>query len=123
MSFRYNGKNIILARNLRKNATPQENHLWYDFLAKYKIRFQRQKSIGNFIVDFYCHKARLVIEIYGSQHDTEKGMAQDKLRTDFFEKINLCVIRFSNRQIENDFVRVCEYIDQVVSERIFKSKQ
>ena len=61
MSFRYNGKNIVLAKNLRKNATEQENHLWYDFLSKYKFRFQRQKCINNFIVDFYCHKVKLII--------------------------------------------------------------
>ena len=69
MSFDYNKKNIALARNLRKNATPQENHLWYDFLSKYTVRFQRQKAIDNFIADFYCHKARLIIEI----DDVERG--------------------------------------------------
>ena len=73
MSLEYNEKNITLAQNLRKNATPQENHLWYDFLSKYEIRFQRQKAIDNFIADFYCHKAKLIIEIDGSQHYTEKG--------------------------------------------------
>jgi len=61
MSFDYNKKNIPLAKSLRKNATPQENHLWYDLLSKYAVRFQRQKSIDNFIADFYCHKARLII--------------------------------------------------------------
>ena len=50
MSLDYNQKNITLARNLRKNATPQENHLWYDFLSKYEIRFQRQKAIDNGVV-------------------------------------------------------------------------
>ena len=69
----YNGKNITLAKNLRRNATPQEKHLWYDFLSKYKVRFQRQKAIGDFIADFYCHKARLVVEIDGSQHYTPEG--------------------------------------------------
>ncbi|MGM9632138.1 MAG: endonuclease domain-containing protein, partial [Eubacteriales bacterium] len=70
MSLDYNKKNITLAKNLRKNATPQENHLWYDFLSKYEVRFQRQKAIDNFIADFYCHKAKLIIEIDGSQHYT-----------------------------------------------------
>lgn len=68
MSLDYNKKNIPLAQKLRENATPQENHLWYDYLAKYEIRFQRQKAIDNFIADFYCHKAKLIIEIDGSQH-------------------------------------------------------
>ena len=61
MSLDYNEKNITLAKNLRKNPTPQENHLWYDFLSKYEIRFQRQKAIGNFIEKrfvkgFFCKK-------------------------------------------------------------------
>ena len=80
MSLDYNEKNITLARNLRKNATPQENHLWYDFLSKYEIRFQRQKAIDNFIADFYCHKAKLIIEIDGSQHYTEEVSTNLKSR-------------------------------------------
>ena len=73
MSLYYNSKNIVLAKALRKNATPQETKLWYEFLSKYNVRFQRQKAIDNFIADFYCHKAKLVIEIDGSQHYTEEG--------------------------------------------------
>ena len=61
MPIAYNGDNIPFAKELRKNATPEEKHLWYDFLCSYEIRFQRQKAIGDFIADFYCHKARLVI--------------------------------------------------------------
>ena len=63
MSLDYNEKNITLAKNLRKNATPQEKHLWYDFLSKYEVRFQRQKATDNFIADFYCHKSKLIIEM------------------------------------------------------------
>ena len=114
MSLKYNGKNIVLAKNLRKNATPQENRLWYDFLSTYQIRFQRQKSIDNFIADFYCHKAKLVIEIDGSQHYTEKGLQKDAFRTEILEGYDLKVIRFSNHNIEKDFSLVCEYIDFVV---------
>ena len=99
MSLNYNEKNIILAKNLRKNATPQENHLWYDFLAKYELRFQRQKAIDNFIADFYCHKAKLVIEIDGSQHYTEEGREKDEFRTEILEGSTLKVIRFTNHQI------------------------
>ena len=65
MSLDYNEKNITLAKNLRKNATHEENHLWYDFLSKYEIRFHRQKAIDDFIADFYCQKAKLIIEIDG----------------------------------------------------------
>ena len=114
MSLDYNKKNIILAKNLRKNATPQEKHLWYGFLSKYEIRFQRQKAIDNFIADFYCHKAKLVIEIDGSQHYTAKGRAKDDFRTETLEKYGLRVIRFTNYQIKTNFRGVCEYIDSVV---------
>lgn len=114
MSLDYNKKNIPLAKKLRKNATPQENHLWYDFLSKYEIRFQRQKSIGNFIADFYCHSARLVVEIDGSQHYTESGIEKDSFRTEVLTELGLKVIRFSNRQINTNFRGVCEYIDAVI---------
>lgn len=73
MSLVYNKRNINLAKTLRKNATPQENRLWYDFLSKYEVRFQRQKAIDNFIADFYCYKAKLIIEIDGFRHYTENG--------------------------------------------------
>ena len=114
MSLNYNEKNIILAKNLRKNATPQENHLWYDFLAKYELRFQRQKAIDNFIADFYCHKAKLVIEIDGSQHYTEEGRKKDEFRTEILEGSTLKVIRFTNHQINTNFHGVCAYIDFAV---------
>ena len=114
MSLFYNEKNITLAKNLRKSATPQENHLWYDFLSTYEIRFQRQKAIDNFIADFYCHKAKLIIEIDGTQHHTERGMQKDEFRTEILEGYDLRVIRFTNRQITTNFSMVCEYIDTTV---------
>ena len=114
MSLDYNEKNITLAKNLRKNATSQENHLWYDFLSKYEIRFQRQKAIDNFIADFYCHKAKLIIEIDGAQHYTEEGRQKDEFRTEILEGYDLKVIRFTNRQISTNFRGVCEYIDAAV---------
>ena len=114
MSLNYNKKNIPLAKNLRKNATPQENHLWYDFLSKYTVRFQRQKAIDNFIADFYCHRAKLIIEMDGSQHYTPEGREKDNFRTEVLEGYDLKIIRFTNRQIDNNFRGVCEYIDMVV---------
>ena len=118
MSLDYNEKNITLAKNLRKNATPQENHLWYDFLSKYEIRFQRQKAIDNFIADFYCHKAKLIIEIDGSQHYEEENRRNDEIRTEILGGYDLKVIRFTNRQIDTNFRGVCEYIDAIVQESI-----
>ena len=118
MSLDYNEKNITLAKNLRKNATPQENHLWYDFLAKYEVRFQRQKAIDNFIADFYCHSARLVIELDGSQHYTSQGKAHDAARTEILERYGIYVLRFSNRDVDKNFEGVCRMIDRVINERI-----
>ena len=114
MSLGYNKSNIVLAKNLRKNATKQENHLWYDFLSKYEVRFQRQKAIDNFIADFYCHQAKLIIEIDGSQHYTEEGIKKDEFRTEILEEYGLMVIRFTNHQINTNFRGVCDYIDYIV---------
>lgn len=115
MSHPYDGDHISLARQLRKNATRQEKHLWYDFLSFYRVRFQRQKAIGFFIADFYCEKAQLVIEIDGSQHYTEEGRQYDRFRTECLENSSLKVIRFTNRQIERHFRGVCQYIDMAVT--------
>ncbi len=114
MSLDYNKQNIVLAKNLRKSATPQEKRLWYDFLSKYEIRFQRQKAIDGFIADFYCHKAKLVIEIDGSQHYTEKGRQKDDFRTEILKGYDLKVLRFTNDQINTNLRGVCEYIDATV---------
>ena len=120
MSLDYNKNNKTLARNLRKSLTKQERHLWYDFLAKYEIRFQSQKMIDDFITDFYCHKAKLVIEIDGSQHYTDKGSKRDEFRTKILEGYDLSVIRFTNYQIDTNFQGVCEYIDFVVKNALMK---
>ena len=120
MSLQYNEKNITLAKILRKNATPQESRLWYDFLSKCGVRFQRQKAIDDFIADFYCHRAKLIIEVDGSQHYTPKGREQDRFRTEILEGYDLTVIRLTNRQIDNDFNGVCEYIDAVVKRLLQK---
>ena len=71
--------------------TAEERHLWYDFLKSYPVRFLRQKVIDNYIVDFYCHSARLIIELDGSQHYEEKGMVNGlhSLEFDFNEDILL----------------------------------
>ena len=69
------------SQNLRKNMTPQERHLWYDFLSGYPVLFHRQKVIGNYIVDFYCPKAKIVVELDGSQHFEPEAAQADQERT------------------------------------------
>ena len=110
----YNRDNIPLAKALRKNMTPWERHLWYDFLRGYPVRFQRQKAIGNYIVDFYCAKARLVVELDGGGHYTAEQAEKDNLRTKALEAINLRVLHICNLDIDRNFNGVCEYIDLAV---------
>ena len=111
MPLQYNGKNTILAKNLRKNATKQEKHLWYDFLKDYEIKFQRQKTIGEYIVDFYCPSLKLAIEIDGNQHYSKEGLEKDNIRTKEINKQGVQIIRITNNQIDKDFVWVCEYLN------------
>ena len=118
MSLPYQEKLIPRAKELRKNATKQEKHLWYDFLCRYPVRFQRQKTIDHFIADFYCHAAKLIIELDGAQHYDEQGLARDKERTAILAEYGVEVLRFSNTEVENDFRRVCTMIDSAVQERM-----
>ena len=110
----YNKANIPLAKALRKNMTPWERKLWYEFLRNYTLRFQRQKAIGNYIVDFYCAKAKLVIELDGSGHYTPEQQEKDELRTKELQEMNLKVLRICNLDIDRNFHGVCEYIDLAV---------
>ena len=118
MPIPYNGKIIPHAKHLRTNATRHEKQLWYDFLAKYPIRFQRQKSIGNYIADFYCHAAKLIIELDGSQHYTPTAISHDQARTATLQKYGILVLRFTNKDIDKCFEQVCLKIDKTVRERI-----
>ena len=117
----YNKINIPLAKILRKNLTPWERKLWYDFLRNYPIRFQRQKAISNYIVDFYCAKARLVIELDGGGHYTTEQIEKDKIRTKELKGINLTVLRICNLDIDRNFSGVCEYIDLAVKNSLPQS--
>ena len=114
MSLEYNKNLIPRAKELRKNATPQENELWYKFLRFYPIRFQRQKTIGQFIVDFYCHEARLIIELDGSQHYGPSHLLADSIRTQRLENRDLHVMRIPNNAINENFSGVCAHIDLYV---------
>ena len=114
----YNKKNIPLAKELRKNMTKEERHLWYDFLKDFPIRFQRQKAIGQYIVDFYCAKARLIVELDGSQHYTDAGEISDQARREQLQSQGLFVLRFSNLDICNNFLGVCETISDTVNQRL-----
>ena len=118
MSIPRNKELLDNARTLRKNMTKYENHLWYDFLRTYPVRFRRQEIIGNFIADFYCNKAKLVIELDGSQHYEEDKIKYDRQRTEYLNTLGIEVLRFTNLDISKKFRNVCNYIDIVVKSRI-----
>ena len=113
-----NDRILNTARMLRRNLTDQERHLWYDFLQKYPVKIYKQKIIDNYIVDFYCHRAKLVIELDGSQHYTARGKECDEKRTAALEKHGLSVLRFSNKDIDERFEQVCYIIDQRIKESV-----
>ena len=117
MPVKYNGNLVEKARELRKNATPWENKLWYEFLNKYTPRFQRQRIIGNYIVDFYCSKAYLAIELDGGGHYEEEKAQQDAVRTENINRQGIEVMRFSDFDIDTNFYEVCSEIDRRVKEK------
>ena len=106
------------SQELRKNQTKEENLLWYNFLRRYPHQFRRQYKIGNYIVDFCCHKAKLVIELDGSQHYNPQQIQRDNLRTRYLESKGLKVLRFSNLDVMRQLKYVCEHIDLAVQEQI-----
>ena len=118
MDRKHNSALTKNARALRKNMTKEERHLWYDFLRDYPVRFLRQKVIDHYIVDFYCHEARLIIEPDGSQHYEKEGLLKDKIRTERIESRGLTVIRIPNNEVNGNFEGVCDYIDWTVKEII-----
>ena len=121
MNRKHNIELTANVRTLRKNLTKEERHLWYDFLKSYPVRFLRQKVIDNYIVDFYCHSARLIIELDGSQHYEENGLLKDKIRTERIKQRNLTVIRIPNNEVNKNFEGVCQYIDIAVKESLRQS--
>ena len=98
--------------------TPQERHLWYDFLRHSPVQWSRQRIIGDFVVDFFCLKAKLVLEVDGGQHYEVDGLCQsDGARTSYLENLGLKVLRFTNREVEENFSGVCEQIHAEVERR------
>ena len=102
------------SRKLRNEMTKEERHLWYDYLKRLPVTVKRQKIIGSYIVDFYCASAKLVIEIDGSQHFEEKGLAADIERDEYLHNLGLTVKRYSNADINKKFESVCADIDGII---------
>ena len=112
-----NAKLTNNARSLRKRMTKEEAKLWYQFLRLYTPKFHRQFVIGNYIADFYCHQAQLVVELDGSQHCTPEEIAYDNKRTEYLQSQGICVLRLSNLDVLRQFDSVCAHIQQTVQAR------
>ena len=108
------------SRELRKCMTLQERKLWYGYLRDYPYKFYRQRSIGGYIVDFYCSAARLVIEVDGGQHFEPAELDYDAKRTAFLQNYGLEVVRVTNRDVDRNLRGVCDFIDMKIEERGLK---
>ena len=106
------------SQKLRREATKEENLLWYNFLRKYPMQIRRQYTIGNYIVDFYCHKAKLVVELDGSQHCESEAAEYDRQRTAHLESLGLTVLRLSNLDVMRRFTSACDAIDQTIKSKV-----
>ena len=107
-----------IAQVLRNNATPAEGKLWHLYLRKYPVQFRRQKPMGRYVLDFYCGKAKLAVEIDGAQHFTEEGKASDENRTAYLESLGIQVLRFTNDDVNHKIYDVCKAIDAAVKARL-----
>ncbi len=116
MEKKYNKQLIPNAKNLRKNMTKEERHLWYDYLRTAPRKFVRQKVLGNYIADFYCASAKLVIELDGSQHYEDAEFEYDMRRTEYLKNFGIRVIRIPNNEINNNFIGVCTFLATILEE-------
>ena len=99
----YNKKLVSNARTLRKNMTPEEKHLWYDFLKRLPYNVRRQHNIENYIVDFYIAEKKIVIEVDGIQHTSPENRHEDEQRDALLSAWGITVLRYSNDSIRNNF--------------------
>ena len=95
---------------MKQEMTKEERHLWYDFLKGLPVTINRQKVLGNYIADFYCASAKIIIEIDGTQHFEKSGIESDRKRDEYFKGLGIEVLRYSNYDINNNYDSVCEDI-------------
>ena len=123
MQSKHNKHLVPFAKQLRKEMTKEERHLWYDFLRTHPVRFSRQKVLGKYIADFYSAEAKLVIELDGSQHYEDDNLEKDAERTAFLEGYGLTIIRIPNNEVSRNFRGVCEYIDVAVRQSLSQKSE
>ena len=116
----YNPKIKTTARTLRKNMTDSELKLWSRIRRKqiFGLQFYRQRPIGNYIVDFYCPKAQLVLEVDGLQHMQELAVRKDNYRDSYLKQQGIKVLKFDNLQVLKQLNAVVEKVYQTVASRL-----
>ncbi len=120
MVIPYNKNCKELSRNLRKSATEAERCLWKRLRLKHLgFVFHRQKPIGDYIADFYCSKAKLVVEIDGGYHLSNETAADDIVRDEIMHNLDLTVLRFSNSEVLNNTDKVVETIKKILLDSCF----
>ena len=105
--YHYKDKLTNNAQTLRKNMTKEEKRLWYDFLKKLPVSVHRQKTIESYIVDFYIASHKIVIELDGSQHGEPENREADTIRDKALGEYGIRVLRYTNKQIKQNFRGVC----------------
>ena len=110
--FPYNPALVARAKALRKNMTPAEKKLWFEYLRQFPLKFYRQRPIDHYIVDFFCPKLRLVIEVDGDTHFTEDAQEYDQIRSEILQGYSLKVLRFTNDEVLHNFAAVCAAIEE-----------
>ena len=113
--FRYRRDLKSRAQQLRHDATPPEQKLWFEFLSAHPEKFTRQKPLGRYVADFYCARRRLVIELDGDSHFTDTTERYDVMRTEQLATLGITVLRFTNLEVMQDFEAVCGRIEQALS--------
>lgn len=121
MKRSYDSDMTKIAQQLRRNATPEESKLWYQYLRSYPVQFKLQKPIGRYVLDFYCTQAKLAIELDGAQHFMPEGMERDENRTAYLNSLGIAVLRFTNREVNSQFEDVCHSIDAAVHSRMMEA--
>jgi very-short-patch-repair endonuclease len=113
--FRYRRDLKLRARDLRRDPTPAERKLWFEFLSTHFEKFTRQKPLGRYVADFYCARHRLVIELDGDSHFTDAAERYDKDRAAALAVYRIIVVRFTNTEVMQQFEAVCAKIDEALA--------
>lgn len=113
--LRYRSTLKSRAQRLRRDPTPAERKLWFEFLRDLPQKFTRQKPLGRYIADFYCSSSGLVVELDGDSHYTPAGADYDGMRTQELNRLRLRVIRFTNEDVAERFEAVCEAIQRALA--------